>query len=75
MAYKYPLSLAYRTQEPSNPTHSPTIYTMDSFSTNDMSTRFASGEPDYHDNSTPAVGLLVDKQYEDPQNCTNCIIA
>ena len=48
---------------------------MDSFSTNDMSTRFASGEPDYYDNSTPAVGLLVDKQYEDPQNCTNCIIA
>ena len=46
---------------------------MDSFSTNDMSTRFALGEPD--DNSTPAVGLLVDKQYEDPQNCTNCIIA
>ena len=50
---------------------------MDSFSTLDMRTGFASGEPDDHDNSTPAVGLLVNNQHEAPQPTVNggCIIA
>jgi hypothetical protein len=50
---------------------------MDSFvSTSDMSSYFTSGEPDVHDDSTPAIGgLLVDNQYEPPQQCTICIIA
>jgi len=41
--------------------HSPSSdYTMNSFSTDDLPTRFASVDPDGHESSTPAIDLFVE---------------